>query len=290
LAQYPGIGQTLNGASSSVGGTSAQDFVRATKGNLDIYSFHHYGPDVKPPFDMKSIKKANPCNGPRTMVDSIAPGVLLALEESACAPLGGHDGICNRFIDGYYFLHVLTAAAETGCHIIHRQDVVGWSFTGLGSGYTLAGPPGWVNSSYGVLNPHPDWFTMVLFKQLVGFMPLGEVTLAGTQPEIDDIDPHVWCGSKKGTVVFVYSNAHGADVHLTSVSGLMLSPRTEYFLTAPSMTADEIYLNGKQLTVGQDAMLLEYPIPGHASSTTPIVLPASSYGFVVFNANLPGCA
>jgi len=286
MAQYPNIGQTLNGASSS----AHADFLRTTKGNLDIFSYHRYGPDVTP-FSMADIKKQDPCRDLRRMVDSIAPGVLLSLEESACHPLGGHDGICNRFIDGYYWIHVLTSAAETGCHIIHRQDMVGYSFVGSRSGYSLAGPPGWVNSSMnGQLNPHPDWFTMVLFKQLVGLMPLGNVSLSGDGGEIADIEPHVWCGSKKGSVVFVYSNAHGSDVHLTSVSGLMLTPRTEYFLTAPSMTADEIYLNGKLMTVGNNALLPEYPIPGSVSTTTPIVLPGSSYGFVVFTANVPGCA
>jgi len=289
IAQYPNIGQTLNGASSSVGGTSAQDFLVASKPNLNIYSFHHYGPDVKPPFTMHNIKTFDPCSGVRKMVDSIVPGVLVALEESACAPMGGHDGICNRFVDGFYFLHVMAAAAETGCHIMHRQDVVGYSFPGLGSGYTLAGPPGWVNSSIAVLNPHPDWYTMVLFKQLVGLMPLGNVTLGGDAAEVGDIDPHVWCGSKKGTVVFIYSNGHPSDIHLTSVSGLNLTPRTEYILTAPSLDADEIHLNGQQMTVGTDAMLPQYPVPGKDATTTPLVLPTMSYGFVVFNANLPGC-
>jgi len=290
LAQYPGIGQTLNGASSSVSGTSAQDFLHVTKGNLDIFSFHHYGPDIRP-FAMKNIKNLDLCSGTRKMVDSIAPGVLVADEESACAAQGGHDGLCNRFIDGYYWIHALTGAAESGCHILHRQDVVGYSFTGLASGYTLAGPPGWVNSSFGELSPHPDWFTTVLFKQLVGLMPLGNVSLSGDAGEINDLDPHVWCGSKKGSVVFIYSNGHATDIHLTSVSGLMLSPRTEYFLTAPSMTADEIYLNGKKMTVGKDAMLPEYPIPGSLATTTPIVLPGSSYGFVEFSStNVPACA
>jgi len=55
------------------------------------------------------------------------------------------------------------------------------------------------------------------------------------------------------------------------------------------MTADEIYLNGKQMTVGTDAMLPEYPIPGNQATSSPIVLPANSYGFVVFNGNLAGC-
>jgi hypothetical protein len=286
MAKYPNIGQTLNGASSSAHAI----FLNLTKDVLDIYSYHRYGPDVTP-FSMANIKKEDPCSDVRKMVDSIAPGVLVSLEESACAALGGHDGFCNRFVDGYYWIHVLTSAAERGCHIIHRQDVVGYSFVGSTSGYTLAGPPGWVNSSLnGELNPHPDWFTLILFKQLVGRMPLGNVSLEGDAAEIDDIDPHVWCGSKKGTVVFVYSNGHGTDINLTSVSDVMLTPRTEYFLTAPSMTADEIHLNGKLMTVGQDAMLPEYPIPGSVSTTTPIVIPSNSYGFVVFNANLPGCA
>jgi len=218
------------------------------------------------------------------------PGVLVALEESACAAMGGHNGLCNRFVDGYYWIRVLTSAGETGCHILHRQDFVGWSFSGLASGYSLAGPPGWVNSSYGALQPHPDWYTMVLFKQLVGLMPLGKVTLAGDKTEIDDLDPHVWCGTQKGTVVFVYSSAHGSDVHLTSVNGLSLTPRTEYILTAPNLTADEIHLNGNLMSVGNDGMLPEFPIPGKAATTTPLVLPSDSYGFVVFVADVPGCA
>jgi len=239
---------------------------------------------------MKSIKQANPCSGPRKVVDANSPGILLALEESACAPLGGHDGLCNRFVDGYYYIHTLAAAAETGCHIFHRQDVVGYSFTGLGSGYTLAGPPGWYNATVGgVLNPHPDWFTLVLFKQLVGFMPLGNVTLSGTIAEVDDVDPHVWCGSKKGTVVLIYSSGHATDIQLTNVSGVDITTRTEYFLTAPSLTADEIYLNGKQMTVDANAMLPVYPIPGKDATNTPIVIPANSYGYIVFNANAPGC-
>jgi len=289
MAAYPNIGQTLNGASSSVGGTSAEDFLKATKGYLDVYSFHHYGPDVQP-FNMKSIKQANPCSGVRQTVDSLSPGTLVALEESACAPLGGHDGVCNRFIDGYYYIHTLAAAGETGCHIFHRQDFVGYSFPGLGSGYTLAGPPGWVNSSMGQLQPHPDWFTMVLWKQLVGLMPLGNVTLAGDAGQIADVDPHVWCGREKGTVIFSYSSASATEIKVTAVNNLSLSGRTEYFLTAPSLTADEIWLNGKQMTVGTDAMLPEYPIKGNVASSTPIVLPPNSYGFVVFNANLAPCA
>jgi len=272
-----------------VGGTSAEDFLRASKGFLDIYSYHGYGPDVQP-FNINNIKNNHPCAGTRAMVDSIAPGVQLSLEESACAPMGGHNGYCNRYISGYYYIHTLAAAGETGCHYMHRQDVCGYSFVGLGSSYALAGPPGWYNSTLGELDPHPDWFTLVLFKQLAGQMPLGNITVGGDAADIADFDPHFWCGRQKGTVVLIYASAHGSDINLSSVSGINITPRTEYFLTAPSLTADEIWLNGVKMTVGADAMLPEYPVPGKAATGSPIVIPGTSYGYVVFNADLPACA
>jgi hypothetical protein len=289
VAQFPGIGQTINGASSSVNGDTAVEFLKASLGYLDIYSYHAYGPDVDP-FNFNNIKGNRPCAGTRAMVDANAPGVKLSLEESACHPLGGHDGYCNRFVSGYYYIHTLAAAAESGCHYLHRQDVMGYSFVGLGSSYALAGPPGWVNNSQGSLNPHPDWYTLVLWKQLVGFMPLGNVKATGVAGEVADFDPHVWCGSKNGTVVLTYASGHSTNIQITSLSGVSITPRTEYFLTAPTLTADEIDLNGVKMTVGDDAMLPQYPVPGKTATTSPIVIPPMSYGFVVFNADVPGCA
>jgi len=95
---------------------------------------------------------------------------------------------------------------------------------------------------------------------------------------------------RKELSFFIYANSHASDIQLTSVTGINLSPRTEYFLTAPSLDADEIWLNGNKMSVGQDAMLPQYPVPGKDATTTPLVLPANSYGFVVFNANVPGCS
>jgi len=94
---------------------------------------------------------------------------------------------------------------------------------------------------------------------------------------------------RKELSFFIYINGHPSDVQLTSITGLNLAGRTEYILTAPSLDADEIFLNGKQLTVGTDAILPTYPIPGKTTSSTPIVLPTNSYGLIVFEANLPGC-
>jgi hypothetical protein len=98
------------------------------------------------------------------------PSLLLVLEETAGAYDGGCDGITNRFASGFLWLATLAVSGTVGFDRVHRQDFAGWSFVqpprGL-SHYQLAGPPGWVNDT-AVLNPHPDYFTSVLWKQLMG--------------------------------------------------------------------------------------------------------------------------
>ena len=99
----------------------------------------------------------------------VAPGLPLYLEEFATQAGGGCDGLSNRFVSGFWFLHTLGLAAERGIARVTRQDFVGWSFASGVSHYPLAGPPGWVSSAAnGPPTPHPDYFSTVLFRQLVG--------------------------------------------------------------------------------------------------------------------------
>lgn len=52
----------------------------------------------------------------------------------------------------------------------HRcvQDIAGWSFAFGESHYMLVGPAGWTNGSSELLTPHPDYYTTILFRQLIG--------------------------------------------------------------------------------------------------------------------------
>ena len=78
--------------------------------------------------------------------DANAPGMPVYLEEMATQAGGGCDGLSNRFVSGFWFVHALGLAAQMGVSRVTRQDLAGWSFTSGVSHYTLAGPPGWENS------------------------------------------------------------------------------------------------------------------------------------------------
>ena len=65
------------------------------------------------------------------------------------------------FVSGFWYAHALALVGEKGYDRFHRQDIVGWSFTGGKSNYQLIGPPGWANDT-ATLTPHPDYFTAIL--------------------------------------------------------------------------------------------------------------------------------
>ena len=102
---------------------------------------------------------------------SMASTTGIFVEETASAVVGGCVNASDRFIDGFYWLPMMAVPAEAGAVQLNRQDFAGYSFLGRASNYQLAGPPGWVNdtdAAKSTLTPHPDWYTTVLWKQLMG--------------------------------------------------------------------------------------------------------------------------
>ena len=185
----------------------------------------------------------------------------------------------------------------------------------------LVGPAGWTNGSL-ALRPHPDWYTSVLFKQLVGNgQIMGSVT--GDTGEVAATTIHAWCQGAPWwysfSLVLTFVNPTGADVNVTVAGGgaATSGQRTEYFLTsdaqtyhawekrmaagilvtapvAPpeSLTADEIYMNGVLQTVDASGVQPHQPMPGRVvkDGSTPLILPPYSYGFVAYSGDTPkGC-
>ena len=76
------------------------------------------------------------------------------------------------------------------------------------SHYQLLGPPGWTNNSAS-LTPHPDYFTSVLFKNLMGRRAL-HVQKQSAEPTASF---HVWCSNgaaaPAGAVTLAYINPTG---------------------------------------------------------------------------------
>ena len=89
---------------------------------------------------------------------------------------------------------MMSIPATPGAARLNRQDISGWSFLGRKSNYQLAGPPGWLTdvvngtATPSTLIPHPDWYTTVLWKQLMGTGILANLTVMGGSADNVSID------------------------------------------------------------------------------------------------------
>jgi hypothetical protein len=184
------------------------------------------------------------------------------------------------------------------------------------SNYQLVGFPGWTNSSE-LLTPHPDYFTSILFKQLVG-TSVFSTTATTSAPGSSNASFYVWSSTGGpeglGGVTMIFTNPTGNDftVTLNGATGLhidfiMTSTSAAYFnhidrvksgkllrdeVLAPpeTLAADEVYLNGALMSVDANGNLPSYPISGQESNN-PITLPPYSYGFITFpNIQVSGCS
>ena len=227
-------------------------------------------------------------------------GAPLIVGETATSAHGGCDGLSNRFVAGFALWYELGTYAELGVAQMNRQDLAGFSSETEPSNYGLLGPPGWFSGPLG--QPHPDYFSLLLFKQLVGRRVLSSgFSAAGNLSSV--FDSHVFCAAAGGggAVVLTFFNMAG-DAIVLAVPQLAAAqvPREEFLLTssatpeAParggvsdwpaSLTADACFLNGAQMTTNSDGSLPQWPVPGRVV-TDPgeaIVLPPWSYGAIVF--------
>ncbi len=170
----------------------------------------------------------------------------------------------------------------------------------MASNYGLLGPPGWASegASGPLGQPHPDYFTALLWKQLVGTTV---VPSAAAGAGLGAWDSHVWCGAKGGSPVLTFASLSPSPVSLQLPAGAAPTPRTEYVLTSvadgfapnpvgpngfpPSLQADAVFLNGAPLATNADGTLPAVPLPGRAvpAGGSAIVVPPWSYGFIVLD-------
>lgn len=235
--------------------------------------------------------------------NAVAPSVLLVLEEVAGSSGGGCDNVTDRFVAGFPWLATLASVGEAGFDRLHRQDIAGWSFAYGKSNYMLVGPPGWTNGTHETLTPHPDYFTTLLWRQLVG------TTVLSSSMSGDDslFLSSAWCAGARapygagGSVVVVFANLADSAQTVSLPPVLAAAPFT-YFAMTPStqpatfddLHSDSVFLNGKLLSVEADGTLPSFPFSGVAASPeAELVADAYSYGFVVFNTaakDAPACA
>jgi len=250
-----------------------------------------------------------------------ASATRLVLEETASSSMGGCVGFSDRFISGFYWLNLLGTVGEAGFQQVNRQDLAGLSFTDGGSQYTLFGPPGWTNGSAGLVSadsPHPDYWTSLLWKKLMGTAVLNSTAALGGTATNGTFVAHVWCTAAgvdpppglegaSGSVTLAFANTAGYSLTVAGIGGAgggvyPLSPRREYFLTSSSQGPREmqaalsnysIYLNNVLLAANGDGSLpgeVKYPRGRLQMQDKPLELPPYSYGFVVLGqAGAPAC-
>ena len=227
----------------------------------------------------------------------LAPKTKLVLSETATTADAGCPGKSNRFIAGFYFVDMLGALGEIGLHQVYRQDFVGFSGINGGSNYALAGQPGWFSrEETGELRPHPDYFTALLWRSLVGNVRL-ELDVHSSRGSTA-ARFHAACATAGGVVVsfinpdseyvpFALDTGHNISQEnrssfITGSEAMNAAASTArslevYILTAPSsnLTSDQILLNGQILTPSSELK------PLLIAGSSPVHLPAYSYGFVV---------
>ena len=140
------------------------------------------------------------------------------------------------------------------------------------------------------MNHHSDYWSSVLFKQLVGTNTLA---IAGNTDTGRTIRLYAFCSrSMYGGVVLVAINVNDSPRNVAFQSSFSLAPRQEYRLTAPggNVSSTNIELNGVTLVPGPFGQLPPLN-PIVVESNTYITLDPLSYAFFVFpDAAAPACS
>lgn len=228
----------------------------------------------------------------RHMQRSVVPGAELILGETATAGQGGCPDLSNSYAAGFWWVHTLGYVASLGYSRVFRQDLVGYSGIGDPSYYALAGEAGWTGAGDNptTLVPNPDYYTSLLWKQLMGARVLS-ITNSRATPTLS---LHCHCTvNAPGAITIAYSNVAKDFVDLglffarnnsidymksdDDVSVISTSPRTEYILTSGDgdLTSRSMRLNGEVIT-------MESSLEGQEASGS-LILPPISYGFIVLS-------
>lgn len=254
-----------------------------------------------------------------TLHKAQAPHARLVLSEFATTGDGGCPGLSNTFVTGFFFVDAIGMVAKAGYWQAYRQDLVGFSGIGVGSSYALAGEAGWQSEPMsGPLRPNPDWFTALLWRTLMGPVLL-QSSVGNSVNSADDASAasrlrfHAGCTQpgaayEAGAVTVAFalpppasqtdgypgsSATAAAAATAVNVSFDLQLPRGAKPLTAhvyaltssaSGLASRDVVLNGASAPLDASS-----PLPPKAHTFDPsstelptLVLPASSYGFVVF--------
>jgi heparanase 1 len=261
-----------------------REFVQRAGESIDVATFHHYygsgNPDAGSayvgPEDFHDPKvmdlflhTAQEMESATSAWRAAKPNRQLWVGETSSI-YGGGSEYSASFLAGFLWLDKLGVAANVGISVVLRES--------------------WAHSAYAVVGydnlPNPDYFSALLWRQLVGTRVL---SVAGGLEDGRECRTYAFCSRRHaGGVVLVWLNTQAQSVELShNVPGRQES----YLLTsAPDQpTSREVYLNGNLLQVDSSTaeVVLQPRILNKESSVT---MPPHSYGFLEMpNAGAGAC-
>lgn len=259
---------------------SGESILEATAPAFDVVSYHFYpATSVRcAPFGMPQTTKEAALSEPflslidhtalhfKALRDRFQPGKPIWLSEVAGAACGGNPWSVE-FIDTFRYVEQLGRLAKIGVNVVMHN--------------TLSA------SDYGLidetsLEPRPSYWAAVLWRQLLGERVLD---LPLTKP-VEKVSVYAHClrGDRNGGVAVVAVNRN-ADRGVALDVGKAAVDR--YELTAPTLAAKQVQLNGAPLAV--DAQGLFPPLQPVRTAGPLALKPASINYLVLRDAGVAAC-
>ncbi|HXG27229.1 MAG TPA: hypothetical protein VNJ47_00060 [Nevskiales bacterium] len=195
-------------------------------------------------------------------------GAPLWLGETGSAACGGAVDYSDRHIATFYYLNHLGQLAQRGVQVYVRQALEGGTYGLLQQ-----------NS----LEPNPDYWASLLWRRLMGRQQL---TLDVPQaPQTLRVYAACTPGRPGAVTLLALNLSRDTPVNL-ELQGPGAGAAQVYTVTAPSLDARQIALNGRTLTAPEGVVPRLDPV---IASSGVVTLPAAAYAFVVQDAAAQVC-
>lgn len=242
-----------------------EDLLKATGPIFDVFSYHFYGTVSRRCGGKESIDDALSADWLdrtdtvqayyATLRDRYLRGKPMWLNETAEAACGG-DPFAGQFADTFRFLNQLGTLAQKGVKVVMHNTLAA-------SDYSLI--------TTDTLQPKPDYWAAVLWKQTMGTTVLDPHAPSGTPLRI-----YAQCAKNvRGGVTLLALNTDKHEKH-----AITLPDVTERFtLTAADLSSATISLNGTELQAASDGSLP--PLKGQNVDAGTISFPPESLTFLI---------
>ncbi|XP_078668077.1 heparanase-like isoform X1 [Branchiostoma floridae x Branchiostoma belcheri] len=226
------------------------------------------------------------------VVNTTAPGLPVWLGETSSAWGGGAPGLSDSFVSGFMWLDKLGLAARLSLDVVMRQSL-------FEANYALISKD---------LDPLPDYWLSLLYKQLVGSRVLNvkvtdesEVEARNsseqqrTEWEMDRksarIRVYAHCTNpnspqqyQNGSVTLYVLNLHQDHRASVRLGGNLAFKKVDKYLMTPhgeeGLTSRHVELNGRKLVMVDDRTLPTLS-PQKLPSNTTLLMPPLTFGFFV---------